>query len=136
VIPRAGSDGEPESLKERESTWLKQHWKSHSQKRFTFCALHCLMRITEAMFQGVTQRCLENPPVIDRLNPGLKEAGITKQFINDVSQTGHRFYKKLKFEGHEALKLEARRNDGKLAVQHMLELMWPSGDLDEAGGRF
>ena len=30
----------------------------------------------------------------------------------------------------------ARRNDGKLAVQHMLELMWPSGDLDETGGRF
>ena len=40
------------------------------------------------------------------------------------------------FEGHEAQKLMARRNDGKLAVQHMLELMWPSWDLDETGGRF
>ena len=136
VIPRAGSDGEPAWLKERESTWLKQHWKSHSQKRFTFCALHCLMRITEAMFQGVTQRCLKNPQVIDRLNAGLREAGITKQFTDDVSQTGDRFYQKLTFEGHEALKLLARRNDGKLAVQHMLELMWPSGDLDQTGGRF
>ena len=136
VIPRAGLDSEPAWLKERESTWLKEHWKSHSQKRFTFCSLHCLMRITEAMFQGVTQRCLKNPLVIDKLNAGLKEAGITKQFTDDVSQTGDRFYQKLTFEGHEALKLLARRNDGRLAVQHMLELMWPSGDLDETGGRF
>ena len=49
------------------------------------------MRITEAMFQGVTQRCLKNHQVIDRLNAGLKEAGITKQFTDDVSQTGDRF---------------------------------------------
>ena len=85
------------------------------------------------MFQGVTQRCLKNPQVIDRLNAGLTEAGITKQFTDDVSQTGNRFYQKLTFEGHEALKLLARWNDSKLAVQHMMELMWPSGNLDETG---
>ena len=135
VIPRAGLVDEPDWLKVRESTWLKEHWKSHSQKRFTLCALHCLMRITEAIFQGVTQRCLKNPQVIDRLNAGLKEAGITKQFTDDVSQTGDRFYQKLTFEGREALKMVARREDGKLAVEHMLELMWPNGDLDQTGGR-
>ena len=136
VIPRAGSDGQPEWLKERESSWLKERWPSHNQKRFTFCGLHCLMRITEAMFQGVTQRCLKMPQVIDRLNAGLKEAGITKQFTDDVSQTGDRFYQKLTFEGHEALKLLAKRPDGKLAVEHMLNLMWPSGSMDQTGGRF
>ena len=136
VIPRARSDGEPEWLKERESSWLKERWPSHNQKRFTFCGLHCLMRITEAMFQGVTQRCLKMPQVIDRLNDGLRDAGITKKFTDDVSQTGDRFYQKLTFEGHEALKLLAKRPDGKLAVEHMLNLMWPSGDMDQTGGRF
>ena len=136
VIPRAGLDNGPEWLKERESTWLRQHWESHSQKRFIFCTLHCLMRITEAMFQGITQRCLKKPPVIDQLNKGLKEAGITKQFTDSVAQTGERFYEKLTFEGHEALKLMARRQDGKMAVVHMLEQMWPSrGDVDDEGGR-
>jgi hypothetical protein len=63
--------------------------------------------------------------------PGLKEAGITKhwQFNDDVSQTEDRFYQKLTFEGHKALKLLARRPAGKLAVEHTLNLMWPSGDL-------
>ena len=61
VIPRHGDDV-------RESEWLLKHWPSHSQKRFPFCVLHCLMRITEAMFLMITQRCLKNEAVIDRLN--------------------------------------------------------------------
>jgi hypothetical protein len=46
---------------------LEIRW-SHNQKRFTLCRLHCLMKITEGMFQGVTKRCLKMPHVIDRLN--------------------------------------------------------------------
>ena len=54
VIARAGLDNGPEWLKERKSTWLRRHWESHSQKRLIFCTPHCLMCITEAMFQGIT----------------------------------------------------------------------------------
>ena len=73
VIPRPGFN--------RESAFLKEHWPSHSHARFTFCALHCLMRITEAMFQMITQQCLKSLNTIDQLNSGLKDAGISKQFM-------------------------------------------------------
>jgi len=72
VIPRPGFN--------RLSVFLTEHWPSHWHSRFAFCALHCLMRIAEAMFQMITQQCLKNPQVIERLNASLKNAGISKQF--------------------------------------------------------
>jgi hypothetical protein len=119
----------------RESEWLRKHWPSHSQKRFPFCVLHCLMRITEAMFLMITQRCLKNEAVINRLNQGLKEAGICKQFSKTPGASGVHTYEKLTFEGHQALKLLAKQ-DGKMVVVRILEGMWPSGScLDSDDGR-
>ena len=89
------------------------------------------MRVTEAMFQGITQRCLKKPHVIDWLNQGLEDAGITKQFTDNPSPTGQRLYEKLTFEGHEAFKLLGTVGrcaaTGKMAVTRMLESMWPTG---------
>ena len=129
VIPRLGDDNW------RESEWLRKHWPSHSQKRFPFCALHCLMRITEAMFLMITQRCLKNESVIGRLNQGLTEAGICKQFSKTPGASGVHTYEKLTFEGHQALRLLAKQ-DGKMAVVRILEGMWPSGSCsDHEDGR-
>jgi hypothetical protein len=126
VIPRHGDEDW------RESSWLREHWKTHSQKRFPFCALHCLMRVTEAMFMMITQRCLKKEPVIDRLNQGLKDAGICKQFSKVAGVSGMHTYEKLTFEGHQAMKLLAVK-DGKMAVELILESMWPTGDSECEG---
>jgi len=48
--------------------------------------------------------------------------------------TGVHTYEKLTFEGHQALKLLAQEG-GKMAVTNILELMWPTGDADDEGGR-
>ena len=42
----------------RESAYLNEHWKGISRGRFPFCALHCNMRITEAMFYNICQNAL------------------------------------------------------------------------------
>ena len=120
----------------RRSDWLSTVWPSHNRKRFPFCALHCLMRITEAMFMMITQRCLKNERVIDKLNAGLEKAGICKKFSKIAGASGVHTYEKLTFEGHQALKLLAEDSEGgKLAVTHILEAMWPKGDADGEGGR-
>ena len=127
VIPRPGFN--------RESDWLREHWTSYNHSRFTFCALHCLMRITEAMFQMITQQCLKNPHVIVRLNSGLTKAGISKQFKEASGHGGTHFYEKVTFEGHEALKLLAKDGtEGQLNIVSILQSMWPSGDVDDVGG--
>ena len=128
VIPRQPEGGW------RKSEWLSKFWPSHDRNRFPFCALHCLMRITEAMFMMITQRCLKNEPVIDRLNAGLAKAGICKKLTKVAGVTGVHTYEKLTFEGHQALKLLAEEG-GTMAVTKILELMWPKGDADGEGGR-
>jgi hypothetical protein len=65
------------------------------------------MRITEAMSMMITQRCLKNEPVINRLNVGLEKAGICKRLSKVAGVTGVHTYEKLTFEGHQALKLLA-----------------------------
>ena len=93
------------------------------------------MQITEAMFQLITQRCLKNPHVIDRLNKGLINAGITKQFKQAAGVGGKHFYEKVTFEGHQALKLlEKNLATGEMAVVSILKSMWPSGDADGEDG--
>ena len=72
--------------------------KSHNQKSFVFCAAlpDADHQVTEATFQGITQRslcgcpCLNNPSVIDKLNAGLKKAGIMKELIDCVDETGQK----------------------------------------------
>ena len=117
------------------SILLKEHWPSHSHKRFPFCALHCLMRITEAMFMMITQRCLKNDKVIGRLNEGLTQAGIAKQFTKIPGASGVHTYEKLTFEGHQALRLLATDDNGKMWVARIMESMWPNGDAEGEGGR-
>ena len=128
VIPRQPEGGW------RKSDWLSKVWPSHNRNRFPFCALHCLMRITEAMFMMITQRCLKNEPVINRLNAGLEKAGICKRLSKVAGVTGVHTYEKLTFEGHQALKLLAEDDGGKMAVTRILESMWPTGDADGEGG--
>ena len=82
------------------------------------------------MFMMITQQCLKNEHVIDRLNKGLEDAGICKKFSKISGVTGMHTYEKLTFEGHQALKLLAEGSDGKMAVTRILESMWPSGDTD------
>lgn len=130
VIPRHGDNDW------RRSDWLGKVWPSYNQRRFPFCALHCLMRITEAMFMMITQRCLKNEHVIARLNAGLQQAGICKKFSKVPGASGLHTYEKLTFEGHQALKLLAKDDGGKMAVARILESMWPNknGDADGEGG--
>jgi hypothetical protein len=80
----------------------------------------------------ITQRCLKKEPVIDRLNQGLKDAGICKQFSKVAGVSGMHTYEKLTFEGHQAMKLLAVK-DGKMAVELILESMWPTGDSECEG---
>ena len=128
VIPKPSYD--------RDSHWLAQHWSSYKHLRFPFCALHCLMRITEAMFQMISQKSLKNPHVIDRLNRGLLNAGIAKQLKKAAGAGGIHFYERLTFEGHQAMKLLAKdEKTGEMAVVGILKLMWPSGDVDDTDGK-
>ena len=80
VIPRHSGDW-------RKSDWLSEVWPSQNRSRFPFCALHCLMRITEAMFMMITQRCLKNEPVINRLNAGLAYARSSQRFLEQAACT-------------------------------------------------
>jgi hypothetical protein len=128
VIPRHSGDW-------RKSDWLSEVWPSQNRSRFPFCALHCLMRITEAMFMMITQRCLKNEPVINRLNAGLEAAGICKKFSKIPGASGVHTYEKLTFEGHQALKLLVIDEGGKMAVNRIMESMWPRGDADGENGR-
>jgi hypothetical protein len=50
------------------------------------------MRVTEAMFMMITQQCLKNEHVIDRLNKGLLGAGICKQFSKTPGVNGVNTY--------------------------------------------
>jgi len=125
----------PRIMEWRRSEWLEKYWPGYNQTRFPFCALHCLMRVTEAMFMMITQQCLKNEHVIDRLNKGLLGAGICKQLSKIPGVSGVNTYEKLTFEGHQALKLLAVDSDGKMAVARILESMWPSGDTENDGGR-
>jgi hypothetical protein len=82
------------------------------------------MQITEAMFMRITQRCLKNEPVINRLSARLEKAGICKRLSKVACVTGIHTYEKLTFEGHQALKLLAEEGR-KMAVTNILESMWP-----------
>ena len=80
------------------------------------------MLINEAMFMMITQLCLKNERVIDKLNAGFEKAGICKKFSKIAGASGVHTYEKLRFEGHQALKLLAEDSEGgKLAVTHILE---------------
>ena len=96
----------------RRSDWLSTVWPIHNRKQFPFCALHCWMRITEAMFMMITQQYLKNEHVIDKLKAGLEKAGICKKPSKIAGASGVHTYEKLTIEGHQSLKLLAEDSEG------------------------
>jgi hypothetical protein len=117
----------------RESAYLNEHWKGVSRGRFPFCALHCNMRITEAMFYNICQNALAaGDPAVARLNSAMELIGLKSKKFQKVRMFNCENYERLSFLGHEALHLLKRdETTGKRNVQVLLEHLWPSGDASE-----
>jgi hypothetical protein len=118
----------------RESEYLNQHWKGISRGRFPFCALHCSMRITEAMFYNICQNALAaGDPAVARLNSAMELIGLKSKKFQKVRMFNCDNYERLSFLGHEAQHLLKRSaTTGKRNVQVLLEHLWPSGDASES----
>jgi hypothetical protein len=118
----------------RESAYLNEHWKGISRGRFPFCALHCNMRITEAMFYNICQNALAaGDPAVARLNSAMELIGLKSKKFQKVRMFNCDNYERLSFLGHEALQLVKRdATTGKRNVQVLLEHLWPAGDASES----
>jgi hypothetical protein len=118
----------------RESAYLNEHWKGISRGRFPFCALHCTMRITEAMFYNICQNALAaGDPAVARLNSAMELIGLKSKKFQKVRMFNCDNYERLSFLGHEALQLLKRdATTGKRNVQVLLEHLWPAGDASES----
>uniref|UniRef100_A0A7S0MB41 Uncharacterized protein n=1 Tax=Cryptomonas curvata TaxID=233186 RepID=A0A7S0MB41_9CRYP len=118
----------------RESEYLNQYWNGVSRGRFPFCALHCNMRIAEAMFYNICQNALAaGDPAVARLNSAMELIGLKSKKIQKVRMFSCDNYERLSFLGHEALHLLKKdRDSGKRNVQVLLEHLWPSGDASES----
>jgi hypothetical protein len=118
----------------RESEYLNQHWKGISRGRFPFCALHCSMRITEAMFYNICQNALAaGDPAVARLNSAMELIGLKSKKFQKVRMFNCDNYERLSFLGHEAQHLlKKSATTGKRNVQVLLEHLWPSGDASES----
>jgi hypothetical protein len=118
----------------RESAYLNEHWKSISRGRFPFCALHCNMRITEAMFYNICQNALAaGDPAVARLNSAMELIGLKSKKFQKIRMFNCENYERLSFLGHEALQLLKRdKTTGKRNVQVLLEHLWPAGDASES----
>ena len=123
VIPRPGF--------ERTSAFLKEHCPSLTPERCPFCALHCNMRVTEALFHQICQAAgssKSSSKLIERMNAALHELGINRSYKKS-EVTGN--YEKVSFEGHQALDLLAKGRDGKMGIERVLEAIWP-GAVDDS----
>ena len=116
----------------RESDFLKQHWPNSRRDHFPFCALHCLMRITEGLFFNICQFALKSgEPTIQRLNKSLKAIGMSekKQFKKEIDPSGGpSFYSKMTFLGTECRRLLEHDPAGPIKIEILLRSVWPSGD--------
>ena len=119
----------------RQSDFLDQHWPNSRRDHFPFCALHCLMRITEGLFFNICQFALKSgEPTIQRLNKALKAIGMSekKQFKKEIDPSGGpSFYSKMTFLGTECLRLLQRDNAGPINIEVLLRSVWPSGDAGD-----
>jgi hypothetical protein len=120
----------------RPSEFLKQHFPLLSAERMPFCALHCLMRVTEALFHQICQAALTTKPenrkkLIDRMNGALKKAGIKREFRQHPESEK---WEKVSFEGHQAKAL-LNSKDGKMLIEQILEAMWPEAAEDAGVGK-
>jgi len=118
----------------RESEYLNTNWPDVSRGRFPFCALHCTMRITEAMFYNVCQNALAaGEPAVRRLNDAMQKIGLKSKKFQKVLMFTNEHYERLSFLGSEALLLLKRfQGSEKRNVQVLLEHLWPSGDASES----
>jgi len=118
----------------RESAYLDKCWNGVSRGRFPFCALHCNMRITEAMFYNICQNALAaGEPAVARLNSAMQMIGLKSKKFQKVRMFTCEQYERLSFLGHEALLLLKKNEEsGKRNVQVLLEHLWPSGDASES----
>jgi hypothetical protein len=121
VIPRPGFS--------RPSVFLEEHWPSHKPARFPFCALHCLMRVTEALFQNICDAVLaqKSLPFVERLNNGLELVGIGKKLRKAKTSGDTDHWEKVTFEGHQAMRLLRVDKDGVMGVEKILQSLWPAG---------
>ena len=129
VIPRFGFC--------RPSEFLKQHFPFMSAERMPFCALHCLMRVTEALFHQICQAALTTKPedrtkLINRMNAALKKERIKREFRQHPESEK---WEKVSFEGHQAKALLKIGDDGKMVIEHILEAMWPGAAEDKDVGK-
>ena len=124
----------------RPSAFLGEHWPQMTSARCPFCALHCLMRVTEAMFQQICQFALAGGAAhLKRLNDGLSMVGFKSKKFEKLRNFDSKNYEKLSFLGHESLHLLKRKDgvgDRNIAV--LLKHIWPQGDapdrLDKVDG--
>ena len=118
----------------RESEFLNENWPGVPRGRFSFCALHCNMRITEAMFYNICQNALAaGDPAVARLNAGMQLIGLKSKKFQKVRMFNCDNFERLSFLGHEALLLLVKKADGgRRNIQVLLEHLWPSGDASES----
>ena len=117
----------------RESEFLNANWRGVRRGRFPFCALHCCMRITEAMFYNICQNALAaGDPAVARLNAGMELIGLKSKKFQKVKMFNCDNFERLSFLGTEALHLLKKPDGRRRNIQVLLEHLWPSGDASES----
>ena len=115
----------------RKSEFLTEHWPQMTSARCPFCALHCLMRVTEALFQQICQFGMAGgEDHLQRLNEALASAGFKSKKFEKLRHFESKDYEKLSFLGHESLHL-LKRTDGERNIALILKKIWPQGDAPE-----
>ena len=117
----------------RPSDYLKQNFPALTAERCPFCGLHCLMRVTESLFQQICQAARSSSKSADlimRMNQSFRDQRINVQY-KQIPKTKE--WKKVTFEGHQAKALLKKDKDGKMGIERLLEAMWPgsTGDTPE-----
>jgi hypothetical protein len=117
----------------RPSAFLKEHWPQMTAARCPFCALHCLMRVTEAMFEQICQFAMAGGEAhLRRLNEGLLMAGFKSKKFEKLRHFDSNNYERLSFLGHESLHLLKRNEEsGDRNIAVILKHLWPRGDAPE-----
>jgi hypothetical protein len=124
VIPRVGFA--------RESNWLAQYWPG-SAARMPFCALHCTMRVGEALLLNICNTVIaEGDKAVDNLNEAFKEVKITRRLkkATGIGKAAGEIYEKISLLGIEVMKLLEPVEGGNpdwMAIEVILKKLWPNG---------
>ena len=114
----------------RPSEYLLENFPSLTADRCPFCALHCKMRVTETLFYQICQAALTSKHqarLVDRMNAALAKEKINRVYQKNVTS---KTYEKISFEGHQVKRLLEEGPDGKMAIERVLEAMWPNSTED------